>query len=85
MCQQVFTAAVPRLLEVVDDSSVAEGARVKALYAISCESPTNSYSHCSPRIRGLLYYRHSCVGLGYVQLSKVSWVEIYVKLGFIVS
>ena len=47
VCQQVFTAALPRLLEVVDDSSVAEGARVKALYAISCESPTNSYSHCS--------------------------------------
>ena len=28
--------------------------------------------------------RHSCVGLGYVQFSKVSWVEIYTKLGLVI-
>lgn len=38
VCQQAFIPALPRLLEVVDNTSMSDGARVKALYAISCES-----------------------------------------------
>ena len=36
-CQEAFLPSLPRLLAVVDDSALPDVARVKGLYAVSCE------------------------------------------------